>query len=72
MTEPRFPPPPAGPVTIAVAFQPFSVANGSNVLISAVPLISKLPLNAVSPASHKAIEVMKLFIVPEVVLPTFV
>jgi len=74
VTEPTLPPPPAFPVTSAVVFQPFSVSNGSNVLISAVPLISKLPLNAVSPASHKAIEVMKVppSIVAVVVLPTLV
>jgi len=72
VTEPVLPPPPAFPVTSAVAFQPFSVATGSEVLISAVPLISKLPLNPVSPASQKASEVMKLLMVPVVVLPTLV
>ena len=63
-TEPVFPPPPAFPVTSAVAFQPFSVTNGSKNLISADPKILKLPLNAVSPRSHVAIEVMKGFAPP--------
>ena len=58
VTEPYFLVP-AFPVTNAVAFQPVSLANGSNTLISADPSISKLPLNAVSSGSHTAIEVMK-------------
>ena len=64
VTEPVFPPPPAFPVTRAVAFQPFSVVNGSKNLISADPKILKLPLNAVSPGSHVAVEVMKGFAPP--------
>jgi hypothetical protein len=72
VTEPLGPPVPAFPTTSAVAFQPVSLANGSNVLISADPRTSKLPLKAVSPASQTAIEVMKLLIVPAVVLATLV
>ena len=57
-TEPSFPPVPAFPTTSAVAFQPVSLAKGSNILISADPPIAKLPLNAVSSGSQSAIEVM--------------
>ena len=63
-TWPEFPPPPAFPVTKAVAFQPFSVTNGSKNLISADPKILKLPLKAVSPGSHVAVEVMIGFAPP--------
>ena len=52
----------SGPIPIrscAVAFHPFSVAKGLSDLIIAEPLVRKLPLSAVSPASHKAIEEIK-------------
>ena len=44
--------------TNAVAFQPFSEINGPDFLISACPLILKLPANAVSPGLQVAIEVI--------------
>jgi len=52
-----------GPIPIsrcAVAFHPFSLAKGLSDLIIAEPLVTKLPLSAVSSASHKAMEEIKL------------
>ena len=51
----------------AVALHPFSVAKGLSDLIRAEPLVTKLPLSAVSPASHKAMEENK----PKPVLVVF-
>ena len=56
VTEPGSESPCAGISRCAVAFHPFSVAKGLSDLIRAVPLVTKLPLCAVSPASHKAME----------------
>jgi hypothetical protein len=52
-------------VVIAVTVQPVSVPNGSDILGTADPVVRKLPLNAVSPVSQSAIEVM---VVPELVV----
>ncbi len=51
VTEPG---PTAGSGRFAVAFQPVSLAKGLSDLIVAEPVVTKLPLCAVSPASHKA------------------
>jgi hypothetical protein len=72
VTEPGSKGPCAGSRRSAVAFHPFSVAKGSSDLIRAVPLVTKLPLSAVSPASHKAMEENKPGLVLVVVFPTTV
>jgi len=51
--------PPPNPPNCAVAFQPFSVAKGFSDSIEAIPVVTKLPLKSVSPASHKAIDEIK-------------
>ena len=71
-TAPVLPPPPAVPVTNAVAFHPVSFAKGWSNLISADPVTLKLPLSAVSSASQVAIEVMKLLTVLLAIGPTSV
>ena len=40
----------------AVAFHPFSVCKGSKDLIMTITIVTKLPLNTVSPRSQRDIE----------------
>ena len=49
-------PVPPKAISSAVEFHPFSVSKGSKDLIIAEPLVTKLPLSTVSPASQRATE----------------